>query len=922
MRSPLLMVAALAAILLFGTPPALAQTGLGSLRGVVTDAQGGALPGVTVTATSPDMIGPQIDVTNERGEYRLINLSPGTFKVTAELPGFATFIREGILIRTGSTFQVNVQMQISALQETVTVSGESPMIEVDKPSNVLNIDGEFQRLMPIQARRNYSDFLELTPGVISRGFDDGSGRQVYFGHATEHFAHVFQLENTLATTITMRSSPTSSMGADMVRGHPGQDRRRRRIVADGRRHRHERDHQERRQLVPRDRRLRLPAVEWNGNNVDNCSDAPGCKPGSGGTPTTASSISSTRRWAARSSVTGSGSSARCGARCRGRASAGPPAEVERIQAFSPGAALFDNTSESWQPFFKVTSKIAGHDVTGFYQRDWLLLTGEPRIPLRVDPGAVHRRLALRRKDHLGLGHGDDDDVHASIQQQERSDADTFVTLGNSGPQIIIHNGHRVGRRRWSAPAGSSRAATSSRYNYQPASQVVLRGDLTHYKDDWMGAHQFQTGFLAAPRNSYDAFTTYRTSTTAAYFEEHRLINPDNPALGTVPFHRRARRRVSLHDARRARQRHRGLHPGLLEVNGRLTLNLGVRVDFVKRDDDLQLRPAEGDRVRAAVRLLVPGDARTRATSCGASPAGSRAVMGRDNVTTFGAGGRPAALRSTSSIATATASARSMVTPRRAAASIADVEFADDLHQPYIDEFIIGFRKQFAGQLSSTSPASAAATTTTRRGSTSTASIPSGANQPFGGFGLIDPNRGIIFQQHEQHLEHAGLHRDRGDGRQAHLSNNFQMMVGLNHQWQHMAGTWNPTDPARFIQPDHLRQQQRAVHAARQQRAQQPAARHRHHRPHLRADVAAVFDALRRLVRRAVGYQPRGQLHDDRGSVVGSDRRSAASRAIRSSQSSARRASRWPTARRRATRWRPSSASREATAATGRCRRRR
>ena len=55
-------------------------------------------------------------------------------------------------------------MQLSTLQETVTVTGDSPMIEVDKASNVLNIDGEFQRLMPIQARRNYSDFLELTPG--------------------------------------------------------------------------------------------------------------------------------------------------------------------------------------------------------------------------------------------------------------------------------------------------------------------------------------------------------------------------------------------------------------------------------------------------------------------------------------------------------------------------------------------------------------------------------------------------------------------------------------------------------------------------------------------------------------------------------------------------------------------------------------
>src|SRR5574341_1378991 len=175
-----------------------AQTGLGGLRGYVKDAQGGALPGVTITATAPESIRPTVVVTNEEGYYRLINLPPGTYKLTAELPGFAPFTREGILIRAGATFQVDVEMSLGALQETITVAGDSPMVEVLRPGNVLNIDGDFQRAMPIQARRNWSDFLELTPGIISRGFDDGSGRQVYFGHSTEHFAHVLQLEGMIA----------------------------------------------------------------------------------------------------------------------------------------------------------------------------------------------------------------------------------------------------------------------------------------------------------------------------------------------------------------------------------------------------------------------------------------------------------------------------------------------------------------------------------------------------------------------------------------------------------------------------------------------------------------------------------------------------------------------------------------------------
>ena len=70
---------------------------------------------------------------------------PGSYTIKAELTGFATYRHEDILLRGGATFEVDVVMKIGTLQETVTVAGESPMLEVSKPSNVLNISGEFQR---------------------------------------------------------------------------------------------------------------------------------------------------------------------------------------------------------------------------------------------------------------------------------------------------------------------------------------------------------------------------------------------------------------------------------------------------------------------------------------------------------------------------------------------------------------------------------------------------------------------------------------------------------------------------------------------------------------------------------------------------------------------------------------------------------
>src|SRR5260221_11554667 len=195
---------------------AAAQTGQGSLRGYVRDDQGGALPGVTITARSAAIMQPTTVLTDAEGYYRLVNLAPGTYVVTGELTGFATFRREDVLLGAGANFQVDMTMKIGTLQETVTVSGESPMLEVSKPSNVLNISGEFQREMPIQARRNWSDFLEITPGVHSRPFDDGSGRMVYFGHGTEHFAHVVQLEGAIASNYQDAQITYVAMGADMV----------------------------------------------------------------------------------------------------------------------------------------------------------------------------------------------------------------------------------------------------------------------------------------------------------------------------------------------------------------------------------------------------------------------------------------------------------------------------------------------------------------------------------------------------------------------------------------------------------------------------------------------------------------------------------------------------------------------------------
>jgi len=113
---------AIAFVCLFGAARVNAQTS-GSINGTVTDNTGAVLPGVTVTTTSPAQMGAQTSVTNEKGQYRFPSVSPGTYTVVYELPVFSKVVREGIIIGIGFTAELNVQMQLASLLESVTLSG-------------------------------------------------------------------------------------------------------------------------------------------------------------------------------------------------------------------------------------------------------------------------------------------------------------------------------------------------------------------------------------------------------------------------------------------------------------------------------------------------------------------------------------------------------------------------------------------------------------------------------------------------------------------------------------------------------------------------------------------------------------------------------------------------------------------------------
>jgi hypothetical protein len=185
---------ALTAVLTLIAAPAFAQGGgassTGSISGEVKDSQGGVLPGVTVTATSPAQIGVLTAVTNEAGIFRFPSVPPGEYRLAFELPGFQSLTREGIRITLGFNAQVNVQLGVATLQETVTVSGESPVIDTSATRVQTNFDQ--QALASLPNARDMWSLLATTPSVTLNRVDVGGSTM---GTQTTYFAYGYSGQN-------------------------------------------------------------------------------------------------------------------------------------------------------------------------------------------------------------------------------------------------------------------------------------------------------------------------------------------------------------------------------------------------------------------------------------------------------------------------------------------------------------------------------------------------------------------------------------------------------------------------------------------------------------------------------------------------------------------------------------------------------
>src|SRR5438132_742695 len=144
--------------------PVRAQVAQAELRGTIVDQSGGALPGVTVTATQVETGTSRVTVTTETGTYLMPALPVGTYSVKADLAGFTTFVKQGVRLAVGDSGTLNFSMRLASVAETITVQGESPLVDTKKSELSGRVEQTQVENLPVNGR-DWLGLVALVPGA-------------------------------------------------------------------------------------------------------------------------------------------------------------------------------------------------------------------------------------------------------------------------------------------------------------------------------------------------------------------------------------------------------------------------------------------------------------------------------------------------------------------------------------------------------------------------------------------------------------------------------------------------------------------------------------------------------------------------------------------------------------------------------------
>lgn len=749
----------------------LAQTtASGGVGGTATDTQGAVLPGVAVSIASADPPVARTATTDSGGTYIFVDLPPGAYALTAELAGFARVVQAPVIVRAGTTLKVDLEMTVGAVTETVEVTQEAPLLESLRASQAVNISGELLRGVPLSERREWFGALLLAPGVTTAQWVNNE--TLVSVHGADSSANIVQVDGA-----DMSASLTSGVGYISLNTDAVEDIQVKTAGIDA--------------SAPLGvggivniavnggtNQLKAAATVFVQPLAWNASNSPG---GSSSTVDQKLVDLSAGGPIAKDNVWAFGSYRHVDA---ASGVSRTPTQIATLQALAPGYTPLGNTNVAQYTLVKINARLsAAHQLEGFYEYDTNPVTFTEataqfsRAQATGGNGASVRLLSIW-SDRLTTRLG------ASFNDKRRDGRDPQIP----GPDQIVYQSTIVSAGRL---VGNGRIASLqspvTAWNGQPNSKLTLSLDATLVTNDRTGLHEIQTGLYAQPRTHLGLTTSY---VNGGYMLEEAVLRvPGAVGSGIVPFHRVVLDGNTLTNARRVGHDYAVYVQDAWRPSPRLTINAGVRVDRIEWDDVLFGVTSENATAvgpRFGVNYSLTADTRhvarahwvrvhdqpsQTATSVGTASLGQHDLYDLNLDGTFETG--------------FFTPATTTVTPGRT--------IDPDFHQPFVDEWGAGYSQQFNGRVT-------ANVDFVRRGYRDRPTLLE-TNGVYTGnvfVGYANPSFNQIYQLTNNRwntpiytsLELSLTKR----------TNRVQALASYARQWRHIDGTWQPNDPASFVQP--------------------------------------------------------------------------------------------------------------------------
>jgi hypothetical protein len=571
------ILASVLGLLFFNPVVAHGQTSAnGSIYGQVTDSSGALVAGAQVTAHSPAVGGTFKAVSDTEGNYRLIELPPGTdYTVEVEATGFEKLVRVGLVVQAGINVVVDISLKLGSQQESVVVSGDAPLIDTQSAEQAVNLSGNLLRNVPITVRHDWSDSLQLTPGIISAS-SDAEGGQTYFLRGSENENHATLLDgmdigsfeqNWPSNTISI---PNEGLGdiKTVTGGNEASSPAAMGMVIN--------------LATPSGSDQFHGSVLWlfgphflDANNV------------AGGT----SAASTTEQ--PDFSVGGPIKKGRAWFFVSGRyidrddGISQTPTQFDNLSTFVPGFKAFPNESRDFVYLGNASVQLTEkHRLEFLIQHDsreqdanYQWYAGNYAVN-QYGGGAYGLRLISAWTPYIT--------TRFLISYNNKGVNPTASSIGGVGtkPEIDVYTtdvasgGTLVGQ-------GASLATLNNLNSIllEPASKPTISGDLTYYIPRAFGSHEIQTGFYLEPNERVKETTLYANG-GALIQEDVVLNNPTDPADGYTPFHEESVSQSSNITTYISANDYAWYIQDRWRPFSRLTITAGLRPDYVSSYDQL------------------------------------------------------------------------------------------------------------------------------------------------------------------------------------------------------------------------------------------------------------------------------------------------------------------------------------------------